>query len=220
MRKLVPTLVSALVFGLPGALAWNGALCEGARADNTSDSVVRKPTPPDELPDYLPGRWKVSLCVSRNPSHAWIRFQNIETGEVRTISRYHLLVGGWFDFKEFRWNYGLTTRTGVYMDREQPLEDKVQQGKCLLLSTVVDDPKIYRGESASGHGLVVNNCVTYTRDAWEFYTGEKYEMPSMHAPSDLLRAVMLRHPEVARRTNVEPAPFRPFKLAALSRLAE
>jgi hypothetical protein len=159
---------------------------------------IRRPLGPDELPDYLPGRWKVSLCISTDPDHAWIRFENVETGEVRSVSRFHLLVGGWFDAKHLHWNYGLTTRTGVYMDREQSLEEKLGQGYYRMLSAYVDNPRILKGEhEGRGHGVVKNNCVTYTRDAWHFYTGEYYPLPEgVHTPDALCNCILHYHPEV------------------------
>ena len=157
---------------------------------------VRQPTGPDELPQVLPGRWLVSLCASRNRGHTWIRFENMETGEVRSISRFHLLVGGWFDRDRLRWNYGPTWRTGLHMDRDQRFEADIQDGGIILLFTYLDDPPIYFGGGATGHGVVRNNCVSYTRDAWYFYTGELYDLPGIHSPTDLIRSIEARHPEI------------------------
>ncbi len=167
---------------------------------STDTSSIRRPLGPDEIPESLPGRWKVSLCI-KAPGHAWIRYENLDTGEVRSISRYHLLVGGWADKKHLRWHYPPTTKSGLYMDREQGLERR-RDGQYLLLSTIIDDPVIYRGDGTHGHGMLVNNCVTYTRDAWHDYTGEWYDLPPAHAPADLRHAVLTRHPEAFRS---EPA---------------
>lgn len=148
----------------------------------------------------LPGRWLVSLCVSRNRGHTWIRFENVETGEVRSISRFHLFVGGWFDRERGRWNYGPTWRTGLHMDRDQRYEADIADGGgaggIILLFTYIDDPPIYVGGGVTGHGVVRNNCVSYTRDAWYFYTGELYELPGIHSPTDLINSIAERHPEV------------------------
>lgn len=183
------------------------AVQEETRRGASSHTGVRKPLGPDELPDSLPGRWKVSLCVMVKPAHAWIRYENVETGEVRSISRFHLLVGGWYDKKEKQWNYGLTTKTGVYMDREQSIEHKYPQSRFLLLSSYVDNPKIYKGDhKGRGHGMAVNNCVTYTRDAWYFYTGEYYALTRFHEPSELRGAVLTHHPEVKSQTADDLAP--------------
>jgi hypothetical protein len=161
--------------------------------------VLRKPLGPAELPEMLPGRWKVSLCVLSPPGHAWIRYENVATGEVRSISRFHLLVGGWFDDKQFQWNYGPTVKTGVSMDREQSIEHKYARDRYLLLSTYLDNPRIYKGDhNGRGHGMAVNNCATYTRDAWYFYTGEYYSLSRIHEPAELRRVVIDHHPEIVK----------------------
>lgn len=177
-----------------------GRADDGSEAADTKFAapVVHRPLGPDKIPDSLPGRWKVSLCITTR-GHCWIRYENVETGEIHSVSRYHLLVGGWPDPKRFRWHYPPTTKTGLYMDREQSIEHRRKDDQYLLLSTVIDDPVIYKGEDARGHGMIVNNCVTHTRDAWHFYTGEWYDLPPAHAPADLRRAVLIKHPEVYRR---------------------
>lgn len=170
---------------------------QNARGAKFDSSEVHQPAGPGEIPESLPGRWKVSLCIKN--THTWIRYQNLDTGEIHSVSRYHVLVGGWYDIHHLRWHYPPTVRPGLYMDREQMIEDKVQDGKYLLLSTIVDDPVVFGHDKSYGHGTYVNNCVTYTRDAWHFYTGEWYDMPPVHTPGDLLHGVVLRHPEVSRR---------------------
>ena len=195
---------------LAAVLLCTCCLVETARADGDAvvqtaaamkpavDRPVRKPTGPDELPQSLPGRWKASLCISEKHNHAWIRFESPETGEVRSVSRFHLLVGAWFDADRFRFNYGPTTRAGVYMDREQGLEEGIREGKYVLVSAYVENPVIYRGENEGrGHGVIQNNCCTYTRDCWFRYTGEWYPLhPTVHEPRLMLQSVLARHPEV------------------------
>jgi hypothetical protein len=147
----------------------------------------------------------VTLCCLANPGHAWIRFENVETGEVRSISRFHYLVGAWFDKENKRWNYPPTLKAGVWMDREQSVEfqpKKYPREKYVLLSTYVDNPKLYKGKNdGHGHGMAVNNCVSYSRDAWYFYTGEYYGLSRIHDPQELIRAVVHHHPEVLERRN-------------------
>ena len=155
---------------------------------------VRRPVGPDDLPQSLPGRWEISLCVADDNGHAWIRFENLDTGEVRSISRFHVLVGGWFDRKEFRWNYAPTFRTGLHMDREQRREPDVADGSEILRTTVVEDPQVFVGKRARGHALVRNNCATYARDAWYFYTGEYWELPEIHSPKHLRESIGREHP--------------------------
>lgn len=175
----------------------HGGLPGGSQVDARPPyGFVRPPIGPEELPHALPGRWLVSLCASRNHGHTWIRFENVETGEVRSISRFHILVGGWFDRNRMRWHYPPTWRTGLSMDRDQRYEEHVQEGGIILLFAYVEDPPIFIGSGPYGHGVVRNNCVTYTRDAWYFYTGEHYELPGIHSPTDLIDAVAERHPEI------------------------
>lgn len=157
---------------------------------------VRRPTGPEDLPEQLPGRWQISLCVSDDNGHAWIRFQNAETGEIRSIGRFHLLVGGWFDRGRLHWNYLPTFRTGLYMDREQRREPELADGSETLRTAWVENPKIYVASGVRGHALVRNNCVTYARDAWRYYTGENWELPAIHTPRSLRESVGRAHPEV------------------------
>jgi hypothetical protein len=138
----------------------------------------------------------VSLCIAENNGHAWIRLEHCETGEVRTIGRYHLLVGGWFDREHFRWNYPPTFRTGLHMDREQKFEFEDTAADAVLLTETVDDPHLRVRGRTTGHGMVRNNCVTYTRDAWYVLTGEYFDLPPIHTPRSLRKAVETAHPEV------------------------
>ncbi|MBL8850674.1 MAG: hypothetical protein JNG89_13425, partial [Planctomycetaceae bacterium] len=131
-------------------------------------AAVRPPTGPADLPDELPGRWRISLCVSDSNDHAWIRFENPENGSIRSIGRYHLLVGGWFDRAHLRWNYAPTLRTGLHMDREQGREADLADGSEILRTAWVENPRIYVARGPRGHALVRNNCATYARDAWHF----------------------------------------------------
>jgi len=159
-------------------------------------SEVREPTGPKDVPEMLPGRWSASLCIAENNGHAWIRLENLETGEVRTIGRYHLLVGGWFDREHFRWYYPPTFRTGLYMDREQKSEFLETAQASVLLTETVEDPQLLIGGRATGHGFVRNNCVTYTRDIWYVLTGEHFDLPPIHTPRALRKAVETAHPEI------------------------
>ncbi|MCC7423877.1 MAG: hypothetical protein IT428_26735 [Planctomycetaceae bacterium] len=171
--------------------------------DSGPRPAIRKPASADEIPESLPGRWKVTLCVMVHPGHAWIRFENVETGEVRSISRFHYLVGAWYDRENRHWHYPPTIKAGVWMDREQSIEyqpEKYPREKYVLLSTYVDNPRLYKGKGdGRGHGMAVNNCVSYSRDAWYFYTGEYYGLTRIHDPQELVRAVVHHHPEVLER---------------------
>lgn len=163
--------------------------------------VIRAPIGPRDIPEMLPGRWRVSLCIHEDDGHAWIRLEHCETGEVRTIGRFHLLVGGWFDREHLRWHYAPTFRTGLHMDREQRIEFEDRGDETILLTQIVENPQLLAGGKTTGHGLVRNNCVTYTRDAWYVLTGEYFDLPAIHTPPALRKAVETAHPEVVRTVN-------------------
>lgn len=155
-----------------------------------------KPVPYSQIPDSLPGKWKVSICV-RVPGHAWIRFENLDTKEVVTLSRFQYLSGGKFDWKKLRYSKRPVTDAGVWMNRELGEESKIEAGNYLMISTFVDNPKINLGpNNGEGHGTVVNNCATYCRDAWFYYTGEYYHFDKVHSPIELRNAIIRRHPDV------------------------
>lgn len=140
---------------------------------------------PDAIPEQLPGVWRVGLCI-KGSTHAWIRFENVNTGEVHTVGRYAILAGG----------RPPVTRSGLQWDRDLRREEDVRAGKYLLLTVEITDPKIYRGlTNGYGHGLIKNNCATYARDAWRHYSGETYRLSFIETPQDLLARVLERHPE-------------------------
>jgi hypothetical protein len=114
-------------------------------APHASLTAIRRPVGPDDLPDRLAGRWRISLCVSDDNGHAWIRFENADSGDVRSVGRYHLLVGGWFDRGKRRWNYLPTFRTGLHMDREQRREPDLVDGSEMLRTAWVEDPPLFVG---------------------------------------------------------------------------
>jgi hypothetical protein len=180
---------AALLFAAAGASA-------AEPSAHAPHSEVREPLGPAEIPETLPGHWRASLCIAENNGHAWIRLENCETGEVRSIGRYHLLVGGWFDREHFRWNYPPTFRTGLYMDREQKAEFEQTADECILVTQEVEDPRLLVNDRTRGHGMVRNNCVTYARDIWYVMTGEKFDLPPIHTPRALRKAVEAAHPEL------------------------
>lgn len=154
-----------------------------------------EPKGPNELPKRLEGLWKVSLCI--NPAHCWIRFEQTETGEVHTLGRYPKGVGGKRDPETGEWLWPDAELAGLQWDLDLQHEQEVQQGKYRLLSVLVKNPPIYRGRTNGfGHGYWHNNCATYARDAWHYYSGEGYPLPRIHTPDDLLLEVLQRHPEL------------------------
>jgi len=172
-----------------------GAVAAEPSAD-APRTEIREPLGPAEIPESLPGWWRASLCIAENNGHAWIRLENCATGEVRTIGRYHLLVGGWFDRTHLRWNYPPTFRTGLYMDREQKAESLQTAAECILVTREVENPRLQVNDRTRGHGMVRNNCVTYARDIWYVMTGEKFDLPPIHTPRALRKSVEAAHPEL------------------------
>lgn len=198
-RRIAARLGPVILAGCGLALlpaGGRGIAGETAAGTANETSEVRPPVGPGDLPEMLPGRWKIALCVSDDNDHAWIRFENPETGSVRSIGRFHLLVGGWFDPRRMRWNYLPTFRTGLYMDREQRREGELADGSEILRSAWVENPQLFVGGGARGHAIVRNNCATYARDAWHFYTGEYWELPAIHSPRTLRESIGRVHPDV------------------------
>lgn len=150
----------------------------------------------DQIPQSLPGQWKISLCI-RCPGHAWLRFESLQSGRVVKVSRFQTMAGGRFDWTKLRYRRKPVFKSGLWMNRELGSETGVSAGRYAMLSVVVNNPTIHRGQSEGrGHGSVVNNCATYCRDAWEEYTGERYEFNGLHSPTLLRNAIIKRHPQV------------------------
>ena len=150
---------------------------------------------PSELPERLEGPWKVSLCVSSD--HAWIRFKHLETGELHTLSRYQRGWGGQWDAEEHRWVAPRVAVSGVQWDRDVDHEEMFDGGRCVFLSVTVRDPKIFRGRGDGlGFNAYFNNCTTFAREAWRYYSGESYWWPGLDLPTALQTIIWNRHTEV------------------------
>lgn len=157
-------------------------------ADRRAASVPTSPVGPEQLPERLSGEWTVSLCVKT--SHAWIRFENDESGEVHTLGSYKKGAGGVRDPRSFRWLHPPVTTSGVQWDIDLRHEEEVANGNYRLLNVRVKDPVIFRGhKNGFGHGGYRNNCTTYARDAWHFYSRQWYELPFVETPKSLYEAV-------------------------------
>jgi len=153
---------------------------------------------PDDVPRKLKGKYKVSLCI--RSGHAWIRFFNLRTGETHTAGRYGGGSGGRFDTATGQKLWPSAENSGIHWDMELKQELFIRAGKFKLISVYVTDPEIFRGEAGGyGHYLVRNNCATYARDAWKYYSGEFYDLGVVHLPADLRSAVLKRHPDIASR---------------------
>jgi len=146
---------------------------------------------PSELPGRLAGAWEISLCVG--DSHAWIRFQNVETGEVHSCGRYGKGFGGITDKISGLSVWPPAHVGGVLWDMDRMYELGLRRDKRVLRVVQVANPVIYRGAfNGYGHCGVRMNCTTYARDAWWFYTGEYYHLPLIASPDALQTQVMNR----------------------------
>lgn len=143
---------------------------------------------PSELPKQLVGIWDISLCVG--DTHAWIRFQNVETGEVHTCGRYGKGFGGITDKASGAPLWPAAPTGGVLWDMDLLYERGLRQDKRVLRTVRVLNPLIYRGFFDGHHHFGVRmNCTTYARDAWFFYTGEYYHLPLIASPDALATQV-------------------------------
>lgn len=139
---------------------------------------------PTGLPDRLHGLWMISLCVG--DTHAWIRYQNLETGEVHTCGRYGRGFGSVKDALSGRQLWPAARHSGVQWDMDMMYDRGVRTDMKVLRSTIVRDPVVFRGSLRGfGHLGIRLNCVTYARDAWYFYTREYYPLPPIASPRAL-----------------------------------
>jgi hypothetical protein len=139
---------------------------------------------PARLPRQLSGDWLVSLCVS--DTHAWIRYQNIETGEVHTCGRYGRGFGSINDSRTGQRLWPAAGSSGVQWDMDMMYDQGLRLDMQVLRSTIVRNPIIYRGAfHGFGHLGIRINCATYARDAWYFYTREFYSLPPIASPRAL-----------------------------------
>jgi hypothetical protein len=139
---------------------------------------------PSELPKQLAGVWEISLCVG--DTHAWIRFQNLETGEVHTCGRYRKGFGGITDKSSGMSIWPPAPAGGVLWDMDLLYECGIRSDKRVLRVVRVSNPVVYRGFLNGYHHFGVRmNCITYARDAWFFYTGEYYHLPLIASPDAL-----------------------------------
>jgi hypothetical protein len=146
---------------------------------------------PSELPQQLDGIWDISLCVG--DTHAWIRFQNVETGEVHTCGRYGKGFGGVKDKDSGVQLWPPAPVGGVLWDMDLLYEDGIRQDKLVLRVVRMLNPPVYRGFLNGYHHFGVRaNCASYARDAWFFYTGEYYHLPLIASPDALATQVMNR----------------------------
>ncbi len=139
---------------------------------------------PRRLPAQLSGPWMVSLCVG--DTHAWIRYQNMDTGEVHTCGRYGRGFGSITDSLTGKPLWPAAGTSGVQWDMDLQYDRGLRKDMRVLRSKLVRNPIVYRGTfNGFGHFGVRINCVTYARDAWYFYTREFYPLPLIASPRAL-----------------------------------
>ena len=191
-----PSVILSLSFCL-----WVGAALEANAAlphvpivaDWVGEEVLAAPGAggPEKVPRQLFGTWNVSLCVKAglHRGHAWIRYQNVETGEVHTVGRFQKNVRPTKRRSSRVTLYPRTKESGLHWDYDWRFEHEVRQGKHVVGSVVVRDPLIFGYEDADGHGVIRDNCITYARDAWQYYSGQQYQLAVIHTPEGFLRTI-------------------------------
>ena len=130
----------------------------------------------NNMPYSLKGTWKVSVHANgawRVIGHAWISYENVETGEVHTAGAYAAGSGGW--------SGTVVTVPGAQFDHPAVIKRlEGAKGKYASRSVVITDPTLYfrSGFGGAWPGSIGfddkagNNCATYARDVWYEYTGE------------------------------------------------
>ncbi|HEX6985921.1 MAG TPA: RHS repeat-associated core domain-containing protein, partial [Planctomycetaceae bacterium] len=138
------------------------------------ESVPAKflPKGPTGVPKRLDGPWEVSIVGSGDGFHCWIRYQSLDNpDEVHTAGRYASDYGGRYDANGNELVPPVKT-PGIQWDRDLMKEDGYKSGLWARRSMVVYNPEIYVGTSPYGYSKWGNNCSTYARDAWYFYSRE------------------------------------------------
>ena len=163
------------------------------RTDWVGDEVIAAPTAggPEAVPQQLFGLWRVSLCVKTgmHRGHAWIRYENVHTGEVHTIGRFQSYVRPTRRRQTREVLYPKTKEAGLHWDYDWRFEHEVRQGKYLVDSVVVRDPMVFGHNDLHGHAIVRDNCITYARDAWAYYSGQHVDLAIIHTPENFLRRI-------------------------------
>lgn len=189
MRRIVRWAVVILA----GFLVTHGARAGDCPSCNNG-CACRQILGPDEMPCRLPGRWKITLCIlidCPDIGHTWLRYQNLDTGEVHTVGRYMKGRGG----DECT---PAAPVSGTIYDIDLKRESTLYCPDVYRISCLVNDPIVYKGANCGwGHGGVRNNCVTHCRDGWCYFTHEYYPLGHfIHSPKELLRELAKQHPEI------------------------
>jgi hypothetical protein len=177
----------------------------GPKDATRADFLRTRPLGPAAVPERLEGDWIVSLCIHQG--HAWIRFENPRSGALHTLSRHRKGWGGRRHKETAKWLVPPARVSGVHWDLDLHYEDQVLARQHVLLSVMVANPTVYRGQDRGfGYNLLGNNCATFARDAWHHYSGEWYWLPGNDLPEDLADYILLRHPEVRASLLARPHP--------------
>ncbi len=147
---------------------------EDVRAEAVPDSA-------NDMPDVLPGRWRVTICAhgedkNDKPGHAWIVYEELgeggcPTGVVHTAGNYASGYG--------RTDTGETVSSpGAQWDWPKDIKNWKEGKATYQRSAIIKDPKPLE---MIGYWGPQRNCATYARDAWYHHTGEYLHFP-LHDP--------------------------------------
>lgn len=105
----------------------------------------------------------------------------METGKVHTTGRYKNGYGGRIDENGTFIDPPIAV-SGIQWDKDTLKEEGIKNNKFAIRSVTVCNPVIFKGENQFGYGVWGNNCATYARDAWYYYSGEYFYMPGPDFP--------------------------------------
>ena len=205
--------IAALCLTVSGSLAPDG----GAelpqfplRSDWVGEEVIARPTAggPESVPRQLFGVWRVSLCVKPgwHRGHAWIRYENLHTGEIHTVGRFQRNVRATRRRETRETLYPRTSTSGLHWDYDWRFEHQVRQGQYVVGSVTVRDPLIFGHDDLLEYGVVRDNCITYARDAWQYYSGQHFDLAIIHTPEGFLRTIEQQAPAPAARDDLHDRP--------------
>jgi len=132
-----------------------------------------------KLPRKLSGTWKVSIVTLTadqigDCSHSYIRFENVETKEVHTLSKYPPLDYGFVSPSDPNAWVNPRGSKGVYWDYDLIYEKFVKSGQARMRSVDIVDPVLFFGKQPNDYTLGFDNCTTFAEQAWYFYAKEQF----------------------------------------------
>jgi len=141
-----------------------------------------QPGGPSDVPDRLKGTWRISLVAGGG--HAWIRFENTDTGDVHTVGNYAHGFGGRYDAQGNQIVPPVAV-SGLQWDQDMPKDKGFKAGIFPYRSVYVEDPEVYKDKTPYSYSELNDNCATYARDAWYYYSGEWRYLPGPDLPGTL-----------------------------------